>query len=119
MLIIIIFISIAAILGITAISYHNHLKTKAKECAKEAIKFHEQLQQLTDPSHLFTDKEMHRLKREYAPLLNAVNKLYDNPFISKEYLDELGLGDFLEERRLVNHQQYLNNINQSPETKEN
>ena len=31
MLIIIIFISIAAILGITAISYHNHLKTKAKD----------------------------------------------------------------------------------------
>ena len=85
------------------------LKAKAKQCAKEAEQFHERLKQLSDPSHLFTDKEVHQLKREYDPLLRTVNQLYDSPFISNEYLDSLGLGNFMDERKLVNHMQYKNN----------
>ena len=110
------FITIAAtilVLALLALISNRRMKVKAKECAKEAKRFHERLQQLSDPSHDFTDNELHRLKKEFAPLLDAVNKLYDSPLISNEYLDELGLGDFLEERRLVNHRQYLNNTHQT------
>ena len=110
------FITIAAVilvLALLALIGNRRMKAKAKECAKEAKRFHERLQQLSDSSHDFTDKELHQLKREFAPLLDAVNKLYDSPLISNEYLDELGLGDFLEERRLVNYRQYLNNTHQT------
>ena len=89
------------------------MKAKAKEWAKEAKHFHERLQQLSDSTHDFTDKELHQLKREFAPLLDTVNKLYDSPLISNKYLDELGLGDFQEKRRLVNHRQYLSNTHQT------
>ena len=68
-----------------------HMKAEAKECAKEAKLFHE------------------KLKNEFAPLLKRVNKLYGSIFISNEYLDEAGLKDFLDERRLVNHKQFENN----------
>lgn len=87
------------------------LKNKAKQCAAEAEQFHEKLAQLSDPSHLFTDEELHRLKRKYAPLLETVNQLYDSPFISNDYLDSLGLGNFMDERKLVNHIQFQNNQN--------
>ena len=109
MIYIIITIAIAIILALLAFTRQLNLKARAKECAKEAKRFHERLQQLTDPSHDFTDNELHRLKKEFAPLLDEVNGLYDSILISNEYLDDLGLGDFLEERKLVNHQQYLNN----------
>ena len=95
---------------------HQPFEGLARGYAKEAKLFHERLLQLTDPSHHFTDEELHKLKRDFAPLLYSVNELYNNPFITNEYLDKIGLGDFLEERKLVNHQQYLNNIRQSPQS---
>ena len=58
---------------------------------------------------LLTDEEVHKLKMKYNPLLETVNELYDSHFISNEYLDELGLGDFMEERKHLNHTQFLNN----------
>ena len=94
-----------------AVRQNRTMKAKAKQCAVEAAQFHEKLQQLSDPSHLFTDEELHRLKRKYEPLLRTVNELYDSPFISNEYLDSLGLGNFMDERKLVNHMQYQNNQN--------
>ena len=100
---------ITAILVFLYFTKNQKLKAKARQCAKEAQRFHEKLQQLSDPAHLFTDDELHQLKREFAPLLNTVNQLYDNPFISKEYLNKLGLRDFIDERQLVNHMQYKNN----------
>ncbi len=109
-------IVIIALVAVIIVWYTNHLKAKARGYAKEAKLFHERLLQLTDPSHHFTDEELHKLKRDFAPLLYSVNELYNNPFITNEYLDKIGLGDFLEERKLVNHQQYLNNIRQSPQS---
>ena len=102
------------ILAILAYLQSQKLKAKAKECSKEARRFHEKLQQLTAPDHFFTDEELHQLKHEFAPLLKTVNKLYDSVFISRAYLDELGLNDFIDERKFVNHRQYLNNIHQQP-----
>ena len=86
-----------------------HMKAEAKECAKEAKLFHEKLKQLSNPERFFTDEEVRKLKNEFAPLLKRVNKLYGTIFISNEYLDEAGLKDFLDERRLVNHKQFENN----------
>ena len=78
----------------------------------EAFSSHMVLQREKPVSVWVTDHELHRLKREFGPLLDAVNELYDSPFISNEYLDGLGLGDFLEERKLVNVRQYFNNSHQ-------
>lgn len=113
MTIIITIAAIILILALLALRVNLRMRAKARECAKEAKRFHERLLHLSDPSHDFTDHELHRLKREFAPLLDAVNELYDSPLISNEYLDGLGLGDFLEERKLVNHRQYLNNSHQT------
>ena len=100
---------LAAIVALLALRLHQRLKKKAQKCSKEAQRFHEKLKQLSDPSHLFSDKELHHLKREFAPLLDDVNDLYDNFFISNEYLDSLGLKDFMDERKILNHLQYQNN----------
>ena len=89
--------------------YNQHLKNKAKLCSKEAKRFHEKLQQLSAPDRFFTDEEVRNLKIEFAPILEDVNDLYDSHFISNEYLDKLGLGDFMEERKRLNHKQYINN----------
>ena len=86
-----------------------HMKGEAKECAKEAKRFHEKLKQLSSPDRFFTDEEVRKFKKEFAPLVAKVNKLYENIFISNEYLDSLGLKDFLDERRIVNHKQFENN----------
>ena len=112
--IIIITIIVLFMLAVLAYLQSQKLKSKAKECSKEAKRFHKKLQQLTAPDHFFTDEELHQLKHEFAPLLKTVNKLYDSFLISKEYLDDLGLNDFLEERKFVNHRQYLNNIHHQP-----
>ncbi len=111
--IIVIGVVILVVLGLIVLRINRRLRDEAKKCAKEAKIFHERLQQLSDPSHLFTDEDVHQLKRDFGPLLNTVNRLYDSQFISNDYLDKLGLGDFMEERKLVNHMQYLNNIRQS------
>ena len=102
-------IIIAALLALLAVNKHQQLKAKAKECAKEARRFHDKLQQLSDPSHFFTDEELRRLKKEFAPLLDDVNDLYESMYISKEFLDGLGLKDFLRERKFLNHIQSKNN----------
>ncbi len=85
------------------------MKSKARACAKEALIFHEKLQQLSDLSHFFTDEEAVKLKREFAPLVREVNDLYKNIFISNGYLDDIGLRDFLDERKIINHKQFVNN----------
>lgn len=103
-------IAVVAVLCIVgALRYNRHLKEKAKKCSVGAKQFHEKLQQLSDPSHLFTDEEVRKLKIQYGPLLDTVNDLYDSRFISNEYLDRLGLGEFMEERKLLNHIQLMNN----------
>ena len=103
--IIIIILALLAIIAFIVFQRSQHMKAKARECSKEAKRY-------------FTDEELHQLKREYAPLLKTVNKLYDSILISREYLDDLGLNDFLDERKLVNHRQYLNNIhNQTSQSK--
>ncbi len=107
-------ILLAVIVVFAAFRYQNHLKAKARRCAKEAQKFHEKQKHLSAPGRKFTDEELHRLKYEFAPLLEDVNSLYDNYFISNSFLDSLGLGNFLEERRLLNHTQYVNNQNYKP-----
>lgn len=105
-----ILLCIVIVLLIAAIVvYVMHLRAEAKKCAEEARQFHVRLQVLTAPKHFFTDKELATIKEEMAPLLYKVNKLYKNYFISNEYLDALGLQDFVEERMHLNHSQYLNN----------
>lgn len=105
----IVFCIVVVFLVAAAVWYYLHLRAEAKKCAMEARRFHMRLQVLTAPSHLFTDKELVTLKEEMAPLLYRVKKLYGNYFISNEYLDSLGLEDFIEERMHLNHAQYLNN----------
>ena len=107
--IIIIFVIIVAVIAILALRQHNRLKEKAQECAKEAKLFHDKLQILSDPSHFFTDEELRQLKREFAPLLDKVDDLYESRLISEEYLDSIGLKDFLRERKFLNHIQSQNN----------
>ena len=104
----------AVILAFLSFRLNQRLKAQARQCAKEAQRFHDRLQSLIAPSHLFTDEEVHQLKRDFAPLLDKVNRLYDNRFISNEYLDKLGLKEFMDERRLVNHLQYQNNQTHQP-----
>ncbi len=105
-------IVVVAVLVIACILFYNHrLKEKAKRCSAGAKQFHKKLQELSDPTHLFTDEEVRKLKMQYGPLLDTVNSLYDNRFISNDYLDELGLGEFMEERKLLNHIQLVNNKN--------
>lgn len=96
-------------LAFLSFRYNRKLKEKAKWCAQGAKKFHEELKKLSSPERLFTDEEVHKMKMKYAYLLDTVNDLYDSKFISNEYLDKLGLGDFMEERKLLNHTQFLNN----------
>ncbi len=98
-----------AIAGVLTIIQRQKLKTKAKEYAKEALVFHEKLEQLSAPSHFFTDEEVLQLKQEFSPLVNAVKKLYKSSLITHKYLNDLGLKEFLEERMLVNHIQVKNN----------
>ena len=100
---------VAVLLLAAMIAYAFYLRVEAKKCAIEARQFHVRLQLLTAPNHLFTDKELATLKEEMAPLLFKVNKLYKSHFISHDYLDRLGLEDFIEERRHLNHAQFLNN----------
>ena len=107
--VIIIIVAVVIILALLALMQYHRLKEKAKECAKEAQVFHDKLQKLIDPSHLFTDEELRQIKREYAPLLDDVNDLYDSMFISDDYLDGLRLRDFLRERKFLNHMQSQNN----------
>ena len=98
-LILIIILLVAALCLFGAWRYNRQLKEKAKKCSVGAKQFHEKLQQLSDPSHLL----------QFGPLLDTVNDLYDSRFISNEYLDRLGLGEFMEERKLLNHIQLVNN----------
>ena len=97
------------ILTLLAYRKKRQLEATAQQCAKGVQEFHEKLQKLTDPSHFFTDEEVVQFKEEYAPLLKNVQKLFDSMFISNEYLNGLGLKDFIDERRVVNHLQYKNN----------
>ena len=97
------------ILACVYLRQNYRMRIKAKECAKEAQVFHEKLQKLSDPSRFFTDEEVKQLKREVAPLVQRVSLLFENIFISNDYLVRLGLKDFLEERKIVNHKQYTNN----------
>lgn len=100
---------IIVLLALLAYRKKQRLEAKARQCAKEAQVFHEKLQKLTDPSHFFTDEEVVQFKDEFAPLLKNVQKLYDSMFISSVFLNNLGLKDFIDERRVVNHLQYKNN----------
>ena len=102
-------VTIVMILGLFAVRKHLRLKAKAKQCAKEVQMFHDKLHRLSDPSHLFTDEELLQVKREYAPLLDKIEELYDSLLISNGYLDELGLKEFIRERKFLNHIQYQNN----------
>lgn len=108
---IIIISAVALIIGLVlfAIWKKRHLTAKARQCAKEVQVFHNKLQELTAPTHFFTDEEVQQFKQEFAPLLKTVQKLYDSLFISNQFLNSLGLKDFIDERRLVNHLQYKNN----------
>ena len=105
------FVAILVIIAILVVVYHNNLKKKALKCQQEARQFHVKVMVMSSPSRLFTDKELYQLKVEAAPLLDRVNKLYKNYFISNDYLDSLGLNDFVEERMHLNHFQYINNKN--------
>ena len=107
--IIIIIVALLVILLLLAFRKKQQLKTKAKRCAKEAQLFHDKLQQLSAPSHFFTDEEVKQLKHEFAPLLNEVHQLYDSKLLSHDYLEELGLRRLIDERKFLNHIQLENN----------
>ena len=104
-----IIVFIAAVVALLAIGKQKRLKAKARKCAKEVQVFHEKVQKLSDPSHFFTDEELLQLKREYAPLLDEISELYDSFLISNEYLDDLGLREFIRQRKFLNHIQSQNN----------
>ncbi|MBQ6227186.1 MAG: hypothetical protein IJK08_01295 [Prevotella sp.] len=109
MKVILLILLVAIFVGACFLRYNRKLKEKAKKCSEGAKQFHKRLEELSDPSRVFTDEEVRKLKIQFAPLLDTVNSLYDSHFISNEYLDKLGLGDFMEERKLLNHTQFVNN----------
>ena len=108
-IIIILTVALIVALVLFAIWKKRHLTAKARQCAKEAQVFHDKLQHLTAPSHFFTDEEVKQFKQEFAPLLKDVQKLYASLFISNVFLNSLGLKDFIDERRIINHLQLKNN----------
>lgn len=102
-------VAVIIILTLLAVRKHLHLKANALECVDEIRIFHERLQKLTDTSHFFTDEELHQFKHDCAPLIDKINELYNAVLISDEYLDDIGLKEFLHERKFLNHLQYQNN----------
>lgn len=104
-----IFFALLAVIAIVMITHRNNMKKEAQKCSEEARQFHVKVLLLSSPSRLFTDEELQQLKMEARPLLKRVNKLYNSYFVSNEYLDNLGLNDFVEERMHLNHLQYINN----------
>lgn len=104
----ILFVVISMVLSIWG---KYQMKKKAMQYSAEAKEFYERLKQLADPDHFFTDEELQQLKDDYKPLLKNINHLYKSPFFTKKYLDDLGLNEFVEWRRLLNHIQYKNNQN--------
>ena len=104
----ILFVVISMVLSIWG---KYQMKKKAMQYSAEAKEFYDRLKQLADPDHFFTDEELQQLKDDYKPLLKNINHLYKSPFFTKTYLDDLGLNEFVEWRRLLNHIQYKNNQN--------
>lgn len=104
----ILFVVISMVLSIWG---KYQMKKKAMQYSAESKEFYEKLKQLADPDHFFTDEELQQLKDDYKPLLKNINHLYKSPFFTKKYLDDLGLNEFVEWRRLLNHIQYKNNQN--------
>lgn len=104
----ILFVVISMVLSIWG---KYQMKKKAMQYSAESKEFYERLKQLADPDHFFTDEELQQLKDDYKPLLKNINHLYKSPFFTKKYLDDLGLNEFVEWRRLLNHIQYKNNQN--------
>lgn len=104
----VLFVFISMILSILG---KYQMKTRAVKCSEETKMFLKKLEQLSAPSHFFTDEELKQLKKDYQPLLKEINHLYKSPFLSKSYLDDLGLNEFVDYRRLLNHIQYKNNQN--------
>ena len=110
MLLILVIIVVLILGGIVFVIQQNRQqKVQAQQCAKEVQRFNEKLAQLSDPSHFFTDEELTQLKKEFNPVLLTINRLYDSSLISNDYLDNLGLHDFVEKRRILNHIQLNNN----------
>ena len=109
-----IFFAILALIAIVMIAHRNNMKKEAQKCSQEARQFHVKVMLLSSPSRLFTDDELIQLKKEASPLLRRVNKLYNSYFVSNEYLDDLGLNDFIEERMHLNHLQFINNKTHQP-----
>ena len=109
-----IFFAILALIAIVMITHRNNMKKEAQKCSQEARQFHVKVMLLSSPSRLFTDEELIQLKKEASPLLKRVNKLYKSYFVSNEYLDDLGLNDFIEERMHLNHLQFINNKTHQP-----
>ena len=109
-----IFFAILALIAIVMITHRNNMKKEAQKCSQEARQFHVKVMLLSSPSRLFTDEELIQLKKEASPLLKRVNKLYNSYFVSNEYLDDLGLNDFIEERMHLNHLQFINNKTHQP-----
>ena len=109
MYILLVFILVVAVVVGAVLIHMMRLRAEARRCAVEARQFQTRLRILTAPNHLFTDEELVQLKKDINPLLARVNRLYKNYFISSEYLDDLGLGDFIEARMHLNHSQFVNN----------
>ncbi len=57
----------------------------------------------------FTGEELLQFKHECTPLLDEIYELYDSFLISNEYLDNLGLKEFIRQRKFLNHIQSQNN----------
>lgn len=105
----VIFVVLLIAVAVAVYAYRLHLKKEALKCSQEARQFHVKVMLLSSPTRLFTDEELRQLKVEVSPLLRKVNNLYKSYFISNDYLDNLGLADFIEERTHLNHSQYVNN----------
>lgn len=106
---ILIVIAVVALWGIYALWKYQHLKSLARQYAQSAQQFHKKLKELTAPDHFFTDEELQALKSEYNPLVYKINSLYKTSLVSNDFLDDLHLFEFIEERRVLNHTQYTHN----------
>ena len=60
MKVILLILLVAIFVGACFLRYNRKLKEKAKKCSEGAKQFHKRLEELSDPSRVFTDEEVRK-----------------------------------------------------------
>lgn len=82
---------IALSVVIVIVLYNLYLRSKATRCQKESAVMVEQLEMLSTPTRLFTDKDLSLFQTQIQELKNDIQSLVSSHFISREALEKRGL----------------------------